>query len=526
MRAFGRRCPRVFLLALLCVTVVTGTVYGGQAEKAKYVFLFIGDGMGIVQRQAAELYLAAVKDPAGSGTTRLLMNSFPAQGLTITRDLASAIPDSASTGTALSTGFKTRSGVIGMDADGKVPYETMAETAKKRGWKVGILTTVSLDHATPATFYAHVPSHRQRHDISLQMAPSGVDYFAGGQLMDSVGRPDPIKCGAVEDARKNGYTIAVGRAEFEALKPGTGKTIAMAANVDQFAAMHFTLDGVQESGGGVTLADYLAKGIEMLANPDGFFIMVEGGKIDWACHANDAAAAVHDTLAFDEAVARAVAFYEKHPDETLIVVTADHETGGLALGFAGTRYTLCIDKLQWQKMSYDRFNARLGEYKKSRGAGDAKLEDLMPLIREAFGLYIMPDDEKAALTARVAAGKVQGAPEEAKKAGREAELKLKSGMALSDPELGVLRDALKQSMLDPKERVKDDRTYLLYSGEEPLTVRLTTILNNKAGLAWTTYSHTGAPVQTSALGVGAEQFNGYYHQTEIHRKIMAITGLR
>ncbi|MEN6438480.1 MAG: alkaline phosphatase [Syntrophobacter sp.] len=524
--ALGRRWSRIVLPALLCVMVVGGAAFGGEEGRAKYVFLFIGDGMGVAQRQAAELYVAALKEPARSGRDRLLMNTFPSQGLTATHDLTSVIPDSSSAGTAISTGFRTRSGVVGMDADAKVPYETIAESAKKCGWKVGILTTVSLDHATPAAFYAHVPSRGHMYDISLQLARSGFDYFAGGQLMEPVSKSDPDKPNALEEAKKNGYTVAMGRAGLDALKPGIGKTIAMSANVDQFAAMYFTVDQARE-GGHVSLADYLVKGIELLENPEGFFIMVEGGRIDWACHGNDAGAAIHDTLALDEAVAKAVAFSRKHPEETLIVVTGDHETGGMALGFAGTRYTFSIDKIQRQKMSYIQFNSRLEEYKRAHNStADAKLEDLMPLIQEAFGLYIMPDEEKAVLTKTVAAGKTQGASDEVKNAGRDAELKLKSGMALSDLELSVLRDAFKQSMIGRKERVKDDHAYLVYGNEEPLTVKLTTILNNKAGLAWTSYSHTGAPVQTSALGTGAEQFNGYYHQTEIHRKIMAITGLR
>ncbi len=99
--------------------------------------------------------------------------------------------------------------------------------------------------------------------------------------------------------------------------------------VDKDAAMYFTLDqGLNMQNAHVSLAEYVAKGIELLYNPEGFFMMVEGGKIDWACHSNDAAASIHDVIALDEAVAEAVKFYKKHPRETLIIVTADHETGG------------------------------------------------------------------------------------------------------------------------------------------------------------------------------------------------------
>ena len=98
-----------------------------------------------------------------------------------------------------------------MDPDGKVTYENITELAKKRNWKVGILSTVSLDHATPAAFYAHVPSRKQMYDISMQLAASGVDYFAGGQLLEPRDKKDPAKPDAVETARKNGYTVAMGK---------------------------------------------------------------------------------------------------------------------------------------------------------------------------------------------------------------------------------------------------------------------------------------------------------------------------
>jgi len=176
----------IFVLVLALVMFV-GNVFAAEAPaqtNAKYVFVFIGDGMGIAQRNAAELYLADQKGVSRPEEAKLVINTFPAQGMNTTYDLSSVIPDSASTATAIASGSKTKSGVIGMDADAKVPYETIAEKAKKKGWKVGIVSSVSLDHATPAAFYAHVPSRKQMYDISMQLANSGFDYFAGGQLME------------------------------------------------------------------------------------------------------------------------------------------------------------------------------------------------------------------------------------------------------------------------------------------------------------------------------------------------------
>lgn len=521
---------RLILLATVLISffvaVSPGVAGTGKVEtKAKYVFLFIGDGMGVAQRNAAELYLAGEKGVDRPENAKLVMNGLPCQGMNTTYDLSSVIPDSASTATAIATGHKTSSGTIGMDPSGRISYENIAETARKNHWKVGILTTVSLDHATPAAFYAHVASRRQMYDISMQMVNSGFDYFAGGQFLEPVDRKDGTKPNAVEVARKNGYTVAVGRGDFLALKPGGGRVIAMSELVDRDAAMYYSLDEHHDNMS-VSLAEYLAKGIELLDNPKGFFIIVEGGKIDWACHANDAAASIHDTLALDEAVGRAFSFYQKHPGETLIVVTGDHETGGMAIGFAGTQYSSFMDKIRYQNMSYIEFDKKINEYRQSHTPEEARLDDLMPLIKEAFGLYTLSASEKKALEDAVEHGRTSGATDDVKKAGKEAESKLRYGMAFTDRELAVLREAFKQSMLGEKERARDDYTYLLYGGYEPLSVKLTTILNNKAGLAWTSYSHTGVPVQTSAVGVGARAFNGYYDQTDIHAKLLKISGFK
>jgi len=516
---------RKWLLVFAVLTIVFTAIWGGIASaeqeqaKAKYVFLFIGDGMAAAQRYAAELYLAKEKGLTRPEDAKLVMNTFPAHGMATTYDLTSVIPDSASAGTAIACGRKTKSRVLGMDAEGKVAYENIAEKAKKKDWKIGILSTVSLDNATPAAFYAHVPHRNRMYDISLQLANSGFDYFAGGQLFEPADKKDPSKPNALETAKNNGYTIAMGRPGYEGLKPGAGKVIAMNSVVDDQAAMYFTIDR-NKSKDHVTIAEYLEKCIELLDNPTGFFIMVEGGKIDWACHVNDAASAIHDVLALDEAVAVAVRFYEKHPKETLIIVTGDHETGGMAIGFTGTKYSSFVDKLRHQNMSYIEFSKKIEAYKKDRTAADAKLEDLMPLIKDAFGLFVMPAGGKAA-----SPDKTSDASKETKKAAEKADQELDHGMALSDLELKVLREAFKLSMLSKDARPKDEHTFLLYGKHDPLTVKLTTIMSNKAGIGWTSFAHTGLPVQTSALGVGAEMFNGYYDQTDIFKKMINITGL-
>lgn len=519
---------RPWLVVLLNVLIIAGLLIGCTAPKptatpvptpvptpsptaqpqAKYLFIFIGDGMGVAQRNAAELYLAAItKSGARPEEARLLMNTFPAQGMNTTYDLTSVIPDSASAATAIATGFKTSSGTINLDPTHTIRYQTIAELAKSKGWKVGVISSVSLDHATPAAFYGHQPSRNNMYELCMELVNSGFDYFAGGQMLKprKEGQPD-----AIETAKANGYKVVTNRADFEKLASGVGKVIAMSAAVDKDGAMYYEIDRPYAREY-VPLAEYVKKGIELLYNPVGFIMAVEGGKIDWACHANDAAASILDTLALDAAVAEAYKFYLQHPNETLIVVTGDHETGGMSIGFAGTQYSSFVDKIQHQKMSYILFTEKLAEYKRNRTPENAKFEEMIPLIQETFGLYVLPKEERAAL---------------AEKAKNDKEAAQKLGMTLTDLELQVLQDAFVETMKDAKVRSKDQHNYLMYGGYEPLTVKLTTILNQKAGIGWTSYSHTGVPVQTSAIGVRQELFNGYYDQTDIYKKMIAATGLK
>ena len=476
---------RFRLLAfVLALAFVATSSFAQQPEKAKYVFLFIGDGMSLTQVSAAEVYARSMasKEP---GFAKLGFTQFPAQGITTTYDSSSIITDSASAGTAIATGNKTLSGVINMDPGKTVKYKTIAEYAKGLGWKVGIVTSVSLDHATPAAFYAKVPSRGDMYDIAVQLGKSGFDYFGGGGLVQPKGKkgdqPD-----ALELAAEQGYKVVNTVGAFRALKPAAGlKVIAINETLQDSSAMPYELDRQQDD---LAIADYVTKGIELLNNPKGFFLMVESGKIDWACHANDAAASIGDTLAFDRAIAKAVEFQKKYPKDTLIIVTGDHETGGMSIGFAGTKYTTSFSRISLQKGSYVAFDAQaLGNYKDGRTAADADFNVMIPVIKQWFGI------DYAALEA-------------------------------SDQEL--LQRSFLRSMKGEVERATQESVYLLYGGYEPFTVTLTHLANQAAGVGWTTYSHTGVPVPTYALGSGQRLFDGYYDNTDIFRKLAAVMGVK
>lgn len=498
-------------LAVLAVMVFalgafaqTNNVWDGQ--KAKYVFMFIGDGLGLQQINSAEIYKGSM-EPQGSepAIRKLTMSSLPVQGMITTYSTNSFITDSAPAATALASGYKTENGVIGMDHTKTRKFVSVAQMARDSGMKVGIVTTVSLNHATPASYYASVPSRNDYYGIGQQLIDSGYDYFGGGSIHQATGKKKDQK-DLYEVAKEAGYSVLRTRDDILAAKPGT-KIIAVNPVIDGSNAMPYDMDRTDEQ---LSLAEFTKKGIELLDNPKGFFMMVEGGKIDWACHANDAASAIHDTLAFDESVKVAVDFAEAHPDETLIVVVGDHETGGMSIGFAGTQYETFFNKVSFQKESYESFDKKIAEFKK-RSDDERTFDNMVPIITKAFGLRVVSADERKALEEKAKAGDSEAGSELA--------------MALSDLELSEIRAAYERSMQGEQERSKDEATYLLYGGYEPLSVKLTQILNQKAGIGWTTYAHTGIPVPLFAAGVGSDLFAGYYDNTDVAWKTMSILGL-
>ncbi len=184
-----------------------------------------------------------------------------------------------------------------------------------------------MNHATPAAFYAHQASRNSYYEIGEELIASNFDYFAGGGLLKPTGADQDIE-NLYDLAADAGYKIIKTQAEAEKLTAADGKTIVIDEHLADSDAMAYELDRPEDQW---SLADYVEKGIEVLDNDNGFFMMVEGGKIDWACHANDAASTIADTIALDDAVGKVVDFYNEHPEETLILVTGDHETGGLTI---------------------------------------------------------------------------------------------------------------------------------------------------------------------------------------------------
>lgn len=461
-------------------------------QAPKYVFLFIGDGMSYPQIQTAADYQGAMQQEAQadilSGPSKMPFMNFPAAGSATTYDSTSFCPDSASTATSLSTGHKTYSGVINMDEQKKVSYETIAEKVKAQlGYKVGIVSSVNLNHATPAAFYAHQPSRNNYYEIGQELVASGFDYFAGGGLLSPEGK-DGQQTSLYTLAEQAGYQVITTQSEAGQLAAQDGKALVIGETLADSDALSYDNDRRQSEW---ALKDYVRKGIEVLDNDKGFFMMVEGGKIDWACHANDAGSAVADTLALNDAINEAVAFYNNHPQETLIVVTGDHETGGLTIGYAGTDYDTFLTNLDNQAISYAKFDSDyVANYKKNKTSFETVLQD----IKTNFGLMSASDSEASA----------------------------NGKLVLTDYELAQLKAAYDKTMSGAAVDKANQREYVLYGTYEPLTVTITHLLNNKSGINFASYAHTGLPVPVFAQGVGYDLFKGYYDNTDIYNKMAAL----
>ena len=464
----------------------------------KYVFVFIGDGMSYPQIQSAAYYTgkdaAGIVDvvkksenPSDSPEMKALsFYQFPVAGSASTYDATSFAPDSASTATSIFTGYKTHSSSINVDITKKIKYRTIAEQLRdQKKYKIGVISTVNLNHATPAATYAHQASRKSNYPIGQELVSSNFEYFAGGALMDPQDK-NKDKTSIYDLAKNAGYKVCFDQKSAAALKNGD-KALVIAETLADSDSMSYDNDRKE---GEWALRDYVRKGIEILDNKTGFFMMVEGGKVDWACHANDARSSIADTLALSEAVEEAISFYNKHPKETLILVTADHETGGLTIGYAGTDYNLFFRTLDSQKISYAKFDSDyVSAYKKNGTSFEAVMKD----VEKLFGL------------------KMPGADGSNKN----------GGLVLTDYELSRIKTAYEKTIKNDKNRSQME--YDIYGTYEPLTITITHILNAKSGLGWTSNSHTGLPVPVFALGAGQEEFKGFYDNTEIYKKLAELT---
>ena len=456
-------------------------VLSGYAQQPKYLFYFIGDGMGVNQVQGTELYRGELEGKIG--ITPIWFTQFPYATTATTFSATNGVTDSAAAGTALATGNKTQNGTIGMKQDLQTEVSSVAVWAKNKGCRVGVTTSVSVDHATPAAFYAHDPSRGSYYKIGTDLYKAGFDFYAGSDFIDPNNKDN--KDGNSENlytmAEKNGYTIARGYKDYLKKCKKADKMILFQsekASEKDRTAIPYAIDRTKDD---LTLADITRSAINFLSKDlsKGFFLMVEGGKIDWACHSNDAATAFHEVADMDEAVKVAYEFYSQHPDETLIVVTADHETGGFVLGTGA--YKLNLQVLKNQKVSESGFTRILNELRKKYN-NNVSWEKVQQALKENFGFWD----------------------------------KVKLNEKQEERLLAKYNDTFKgkEAKLEKSE----------YAQDEPLAAEAKRIIDEIALVGWTSGGHSAGYVPVFAIGAGADLFQGRIDNTEIPIKIAKAAG--
>ena len=441
-----------FMLLLIAVTV--------SAKTPKYVFYFIGDGMGPSHVLGTEYYLGELEGVIGR-PNQLCFTQFPKSAFVSTYSKSNGVTDSAASGTALATGSKTKNGFLG------VTMYSVAHAAKKLGYAVGISSTVGINHATPGAFYAHQPGRSRYYEIGKDMLTADYDFYAGGDLIATSQQRDEIYA----KAKEQGYTIARGYDDYKS--NGKNAKKLMLYQKDVATDLPYAIDREE---GDLTLAQIAEAGIEFLSKKSkkGFFFMLEGGKIDYASHADDGATALNEVIDFDNAIKVAYDFYKKHPNETLIIVTADHETGGLVLGYSGA-YALNLKALKGQKVSAERMGSILR--RASRARMELRWERVQELLKENFGLW----------------GEIEMSKEETH------ELRAYFEQAYATTDI-----AKRESKLTS------------------LATRAKQMVNSKALLSWAGPNHSASFVPLFAIGAGAENFNGVIDNTDIPKIIKKI----
>jgi alkaline phosphatase len=342
------------------------------------------------------------------------------------------------------------------------------------------MTSVTIDHATPSAHYAHTPSRNNYYTIGTQLAESNFDFFGGSGFYSPLDKQNPSSPNLYDLCEEKGYVLAGGYADAKN-KQGVAKMVLvpeerLSDRSRHAGALPYAIDRQE---GELSLPEIVEVAIAQLGTHDRFFIMAEGGKIDYACHANDGGTVIREVIDFDNAIKLAYDFYLQHPDETLIVVTADHETGGMALG--NSDYVLNLKVLAQQRYSLDLVSDQLSDLHKQSGS---KLlwEQVKQIITQTTGLY--------------------------------------GSIEMSEAEDQLLHDAYKKMM----QNQGVEKT--LYKDLNALAAQALAILNQKSRLGWTSKGHTASAVPVFAIGVGAERFTGWHDNTEIAPLIYQATQTR
>lgn len=462
---------------LVTFLAVLGVALAAAAGAPKYIFYFIGDGMGMGPVMAAETYNRMV---LGNANT-LNMISLPYGGSARTYSASSPVTDSAAAGTALSTGNKTRNGMLGMGPD-TVAVQSIAEDLRKAGYGIGLVTDCAADDATPGAFYAHVPNRAMYYEVGVDAATSGIDFLAGASLRGDKDKKTGKATDLYDVLAQNGIRVYRGADGARSIiGESTGRVVLLnPPGYGNPSELGYEIDSVGTDGVGLTLSLAMDACLAHLQrnSPERFFMMVEGGLIDHSLHGDDGTTAVRQVLAFDALIGRALEFYRQHPDETLIVITADHDTGGMSVSNKHTGYMAYPQNVDAQRQS----KAVFSDYCVSL-LRDGKIptwKQMQAYLTEKMGLW--------------------------------------GSIKLTDAQTEELHKAFETTFV--QHAGKDEKG--LYKTSNAFATSVYRVYNDCTGWGFTTTHHTGNPVPVFAIGDGAEVFARMQNNTEIPAAILRL----
>jgi alkaline phosphatase len=378
------------------------------------------------------------------------------------------VTDSAAAGTALATGTKTYNGAIGVDDDHN-PVNSICYYAHRAGMGAGVATTVGVNHATPASFFGHADNRNEYDKLATQLIEADfIDFAAGGGFLNEVRKTGRDSKYFEDKAKEAGIAVLHGKEQFRGLATLNSRAFCFSVDPAQ-TELKYAMD---QRPGDTNLSDFVSAGIDYLYGhfaEKGFVFMVEGGKIDGAGHGDDAACNIKETNDFAAAIDVVLAFYDKHPDETLILVTADHETGGLQLG---NNYEMHPELLTVRKVSEDEINKA---FRNLAGVGP----DRKPLPGRVVPTF---DQVKDFLGQYIGLWKTIKVDEKQEAAFKE-----------------MYHNAFE---LDEEEIVES-----LYSTSNRIVSDAIMYADKQAGYIWAHGSHTGSPLGLYIKGAVATEFN-------------------
>ncbi len=446
-------------------------------QSPKYIFYFIGDGMGINHVEAALVYQSKNNK---DHTPTLVFEQFPFVGLVNTRSASHYITDSSAGGTALSTGVRIKNTELGVDTLGQ-PLNSILKKVQQFNWATGIVTTASIDDATPASFYAHSKNRNNYYEVGLQTATSEIDFLGGGGFKSYTNPNNPDTPHLLDVLKKQGYKIYQGLDKYKKTKCINNKKVILIPD-EVYPLPYVSIPYVIDRNRSELSLPYLTgKAIEHLENSkkSNFMLVIEGGRIDHASHTNDGATMIKEVIELGESVKLAYDFYLKHPNETLIILTSDHETGGIGLGNFNVNLNLKL--LAHQKISLASLTNMIFDLKNQSETID--WDSISTIFKDKLGLWTY--------------------------------------IPVSEVEESHLKKLYTETFIDKIE----NQVVTWYAKDEPLAVAAIGIINKKSQLGWTTKSHSGSLVPIFAIGKGAENFTGYMLNTDIPKKLEKIIGL-